>query len=149
MLELLKLFTSIINYAHDAIVNFVRARGYNLTDKDLHFIIIALMGLTIFICVQILFKFLSKYSITAISFIYTFTVLVVIVFAIEIQQKLTNRGNMEFADIVYGLYGFLCIFAVYLLIKGVIWAVKKGIGYYKNRTAGKYEKVIETQNQDE
>lgn len=125
MVELFKLITNIINYSHNQIVDFIRTRGYNLTDKDLHFIVIALAGIIIFALVQMLFKFLSKYSITAISFIYTFTVLVVIVFAIEIQQKITGSGAMEFADIVYGLYGFLCVFCVYLLIRGIVFAIKK------------------------
>ena len=84
----------------------------------------ALIGIVIFAFTQIIFKKLSKYSITAISFIYTLTVMVVIVFAIEIQQKITNRGNMEFADIAYGLYGFLYIFLVYLLFKFILLAIK-------------------------
>ena len=58
------------------------------------------MGMGGFVVVQFLFRFLSKWSITVISFIYTLTVLLVIVFAIEIQQKITGRGNMEFADAV-------------------------------------------------
>ena len=117
MVELLKDLTNVINLAHDQIIDFVRAKGYTLTDKELHFIVIAIVGIVIFACVHILFTFLSKFSVTTISFIYTFTVLVVFVFAIEIQQKLTGRGAMEFADIVYGLYGFLCIFAVFLVVK--------------------------------
>ncbi|HWQ42379.1 MAG TPA: hypothetical protein VN456_10155, partial [Desulfosporosinus sp.] len=55
-----------------------------------------------------------RYSLTAISFIYTFTILVVLVFAIEIEQKITGRGHMEFQDIVEGLWGFLVAFAIYL-----------------------------------
>ena len=138
MVRLLKLFADIIDYSHATIINFIEARGYNLTDKDLHFIIIALIGIILFACVHIFFNFLSKYSITAISFIYTFTVLVVIVFVIEIEQKLTGNGTMDFADIAYGLYGFLCMFAGYLLIRGALWAVKRLLAYYKNKTAGKY-----------
>jgi hypothetical protein len=111
--------------------------GYNLNDKELHFIVIAIAGIIIFACVHLAFKFISKYSITAISFIYTFTVLVVIVFAIEIQQKITGSGAMEFADIVYGLYGFLCTFAVYLFIRGSIFATKKIIKHYKEKSKKK------------
>ncbi|MGL5354377.1 MAG: hypothetical protein ACRDA5_13835, partial [Clostridium sp.] len=67
----------------------------------------------------------------AISFIYTFTVMIVIVFAIEIQQKLTNRGNMEFADIAYGIYGFLYIFAIYVVLKLMYKFVKKQVNKFR------------------
>lgn len=125
MVEILKLTAKFINDLHDKVLDIVSIAGYQLNDKQLHFIFMALIGIIIFAFTQIIFKKLSKYSITAISFIYTLTVMVVIVFAIEIQQKITNRGNMEFADIAYGLYGFLYIFFVYLLIKFIIIAIKK------------------------
>lgn len=125
MVEILKLTAKFINDIHDKVLDIVSIAGYQLNDKQLHFIFMALIGIIIFAFTQIIFKKLSKYSITAISFIYTLTVMVVIVFAIEIQQKLTNRGNMEFADIAYGLYGFIYIFLIYLLIKFIIIAIKK------------------------
>ncbi|WP_294188220.1 hypothetical protein [uncultured Clostridium sp.] len=124
MVEILKLVASFINDLHDKVLDIVSIAGYELNDKQLHFIFMALIGIVIFAFTQIIFKKLSKYSITAISFIYTLTVMVVIVFAIEIQQKITNRGNMEFADIAYGLYGFLYIFLVYLLFKFILLAIK-------------------------
>jgi glycopeptide antibiotics resistance protein len=40
----------------------------------------------------------------------------VLVFAIEIQQAITNRGNMEFVDAIIGLWGFLALFLVYVAI---------------------------------
>lgn len=125
MVQLFKLLARIIDLCHDQIVDMFRTLGLHLSDKDLHFVIIGLAGIAIFIGTQILFKWLSKHSITAISFIYTFTVLVVIVFAIEIEQKITGSGNMEFADVLYGLYGFLFLFAVYLFIKAIIAVIKK------------------------
>lgn len=51
--------------------------------------------------------------------------MVVFVFAIEIEQKITKRGNMEFKDITAGLWGFLEFFGVYLAIKLVIYLIKK------------------------
>lgn len=132
MVEILKLAASFINDLHDKILDIVDIAGYPLNDKQLHFIFMALIGIIIFAFTQLIFKQLAKYSITAISFIYTLTVMIVIVFAIEIQQKLTNRGNMEFADIVYGLYGFIYIFLVYLLIKLIVLAIKKAYNKYSN-----------------
>lgn len=127
MVELLKFFANLINNIHDYIWDIVNKSGYNLDDKQLHFIFMAIVGIIIFAITQMIFKKIAKYSITAISFIYTFTVMIVIVFAIEIQQKLTHRGNMEFADIAYGMYGFLYIFILYLLIKALYLLIKKYI----------------------
>lgn len=107
----------IINNIHDLVVDIVSVGSFPITDKQLHFISMAIIGISIFAITHFTFKKLAKYSITAISFIYTFTVMIVVVFAIEIQQKLTNRGNMEFGDIVYGLYGFIYVFLIYLFIK--------------------------------
>lgn len=138
MVEILKLIASFINDLHDKVLDIVGIAGYQLNDKQLHFIFMAVIGILIFAFTQIVFKKLAKYSITAISFIYTFTVMVVIVFAIEIQQKLTNRGNMEFADIVYGLYGFIYIFLIYLLIKLIVLVIKMAYKKYsKNNSISK------------
>ena len=89
---------------------------------------------------QVVFKMLSKWSITAISFIYTFTVIVVIVFAIEIQQKITGRGNMEFLDAVIGLWGFLLFFGIYLTIRLLVFGVKRMLTYFNGKNNNKKNK---------
>lgn len=121
MIEFLKFITNIVNFAHDEIVALFTAWGLTLTDKQLHFIVIGVFGLCVMGCIHLLFKVLSKLSIESISFVYTFTVLLVVVFAIEIQQKITNRGIMEFDDAAYGIYGFLAMYFGWL---GVKWVVK-------------------------
>ena len=52
-----------------------------------------------------------------IAFIYVFTVMIVITFAIEIGQKVSGTGQMEFADIMYGLVGFLAMFLIFSLLR--------------------------------
>lgn len=131
MVEFLKFFTNIVNDYHDKIVDWVNSIGLAMTDKQLHFILIGILGMIIFTCTQILFKFLAKFSIGSISFVYTFSVLLVIVFAIEIQQKITNRGAMEFADAAYGIYGFLCLFGGWFAIKWTYILTKKTIEFLK------------------
>ncbi|MGG3467832.1 hypothetical protein ABES02_10180 [Neobacillus pocheonensis] len=131
--NIIKLIVMIVNLLHDFIMSLTDSLGYNLTDKDLHFWVIGFIGIFIFMITQIAFKVISNWSITAISFIYTFTVLVVIVFAIEIEQKITGSGHMEFADIAVGLYGFFMLFFVYLLIKLIINFIKKSI-FKKNNS---------------
>ncbi|QHA93425.1 hypothetical protein [Bacillus sp. N1-1] len=122
--DFIKLIVAIVNELHDIVIGIMNGMGFSVTDKDLHFWVIGLMGMGGFVVVQFLFRLLSKWSITAISFIYTITVVLVIVFAIEIQQKITGRGNMEFADAVVGLQGFVVLFLVYLAIRLLVMGVK-------------------------
>ena len=114
MSSTLKVIIGIVNYFHDKLILSTRYMGLHLNDKQLHFLVIGLLGIVLFLFVNRVFKYLIRYSLTAISFIYTFTVLVVLVFAIEIEQKMTGRGSMEFQDILEGLWGFLVIFIIYM-----------------------------------
>lgn len=56
--------------------------------------------------------------ILTITGIYVFTLIVVITFAIEIGQKITNTGNMEFADILFGITGFVVMYICLASIVG-------------------------------
>ncbi|MFC7394696.1 hypothetical protein ACFQRG_17370 [Scopulibacillus cellulosilyticus] len=117
MESIILLIVSIINVIHDKIEQVLESMGFHFADKDLHFWIIGLIGIVIFIVVQVMFKIISRWSITVISLIYTFTVLLVFVFAIEIEQKVTGRGVMDFGDAASGIYGFIAFFAVYLCLR--------------------------------
>lgn len=130
MKDFILLLAEIINTLHDLIFAITERAGWNLTDKDLHLWVFGIVGILAFLVVNVVFKYLAQYSITAISFIYTFTVLLVIVFAIEIQQKITGRGNMEFHDAAISLWGFILFFAGYLAIKGSLYFIKKLIRKY-------------------
>lgn len=127
MVAILKLIVALINELHDFLTVFFDSFGVQFTDKELHFIIIGIVGMAIYLVVNALFKAMAKYSISVLSFIYTVTVLLVIVFGIEIMQKITKRGHMEFADIVAGLWGFTAFFATYLVICGLVHVIKKGV----------------------
>ncbi len=127
MKEFILILAEIINTIHDIINTLTHEAGWNLTDKDLHLWVFGIVGILTFLAVHAVFKYLAQYSLTAISFIYTFTVILVVVFAIEIQQKITGRGNMEFHDAVIGLWGFILFFAAFLVIKGIINLIKKGV----------------------
>jgi hypothetical protein len=123
--ELIILIVDIVNGIHDLIMRLTNELGLGLTDKDLHLWIFGIMGISIFAFVHFVFKVLAKYSLTAISFFYTFTVMLVIVFAVEIQQKVTGRGQMDFDDAVISIWGFLLFFFAYLLIKGIGMVISK------------------------
>jgi hypothetical protein len=133
MTYLLKLISSTANNIHDLLIALFQTFGFNMTDKQLHFLIIGIIGMVTFLIVNVLFKYLAKYSISVISFIYTFTIMVVFVFAIEIEQKITKRGNMEFKDITAGLWGFLEFFGVYLALKLSIYLIRKGYSHLQGK----------------
>ena len=125
MKDVILFLAEIVDAFHDLFLYLSEAFGLGLSDKDLHFWIIGFFGFISFVLVHIAFKMLSKWSITAISFIYTFTMVLVFVFAIEIQQGITGSGNMEFHDAAISIVGFLVFFGVYLFIKGFVFGVKK------------------------
>jgi len=129
MVRIIKLIAELVNDFHDGLNVVFGEIAPNLTDKDLHFWIMGIFGIMIYFIVNEVFKRLAKWSIEVISWIYTMTVLIVVVFAIEIQQKITNRGVMDFDDILAGLMGFITLFGVYLVVKlvylGIRWIYKK------------------------
>ncbi len=127
MREAIQLMADIVNEGHDVLIVLFQLLGFNLNDKQLHFWIIGIIGIVTFFFVYTFFKLLDKLKIstTVFSFIYTFTVMIVLVFAIEIQQAITNRGNMEFADAVIGLWGFIVFFLVYVILALTILIIKK------------------------
>lgn len=102
----------------------------NMSDKQLHFWVFGFVSILMFFAVHALFKWISKYSILALSFIYTLTIAIVLAFAIEIGQFQSKTGNMEFADILYGLYGFVFMFSVGLAF---YYLVRYLLKLWKNR----------------
>lgn len=114
---LLRELTLIMAQVHDSLMRLNDGFELRLGDKDLHFVIMALAAMLLFFVVHAVFRRLAKWSITAVSFIYVFTVMTVLGFAIEIGQRISGTGEMDFADIVAGLYGVLAFFAVYTLYR--------------------------------
>ena len=41
-------------------------------------------------------------------------------FAIEIGQQVTHTDSMEFADIVFGVAGFLTLFGIFAIIRTLV-----------------------------
>ena len=126
---LLRELTLIMAQVHESMMRLNDGFELSLGDKDLHFIIMALLGMVLFFVVHAVFARLAKWSITAISFIYVFTVMTVLGLAIEIGQRISGTGEMDFADVVAGLYGVLAFFAVYTIYKLLCmlggWLIRK------------------------
>ena len=117
MKVLLYWIIDVISHVHEDILHLNDAMEASFTDKELHFLVVGVLGMLIFFAVHAIFKRLAKLSITAVSFIYVFTVMVVITFAIEIGQKVSGTGTMDFADIVSGMWGFIAMFGVYAAVR--------------------------------
>ena len=118
-----------ISRIHDKIMQLNNAYEANLSDKELHFLVIGLLGLAMIFVVYPLFKYLArKNKEMVIAWIYVTTVIIVITFAIEIGQKITGTGNMEFTDIMFGLVGFLLMFVVFALLRLLFHLILKLLG---------------------
>lgn len=97
---------------------------YVFSDKELHFLVIGILGMAMLFVIYPLFKALSKKHVMVIAWIYVFTVILVITFAIEIGQKVSNTGVMDFGDVVFGIVGFLAMFFVFSIIRGIFHLIK-------------------------
>ena len=117
--------TMIVAQIHESLMHLNDNFELYFGDKDMHFIVMAVLGMILFFMVHFVFKRLAKWSITAISFIYVFTVMTVLGFAIEIGQKITGTGDMDCQDVVAGLYGVLAFFAVYTVYRLIVLLVRR------------------------
>ena len=129
MRELLYRIVEFIAKIHGYILRLNDAYEYNFTDKELHFLIIGLMGMSFIFVVYPVFKWLANRGhVMVIAWIYVFTLVLVITFAIEIGQRVTHTGSMEFSDIVMGIFGFVVMFFVFALARGIFHAVRRVAG---------------------
>lgn len=110
---------------HNYLLKLNDAYEYHFTDKELHFLVIGCIGMMILLVAYPVFRILAKHKMyLTITGIYTFTVVVVLTFAIEIGQKISKTGTMEFADIMSGVIGFLMMFAIVAVIKGIYHIIR-------------------------
>ena len=118
---------------HNYIMRLNDAYEYNFTDKELHFLVIGVLGMLFIFVVYPFFKALAQSGhVMVIAWIYVFTLIIVITFAIEIGQ------NMDFADIVFGIFGFLVMFFLFSLVRGVYHGIKKLYRIRKKRNREEY-----------
>ena len=84
---------------------------------------IGVLGMGMLFVIYPLFKLLSENHVLVIAWIYVFTVIIVIAFAIEIGQGITGTGTMDFDDIVAGVAGFMAMFIVFVVIRAAILGI--------------------------
>ena len=125
MSEFLYFIMEIIAEFHTRLLSLNDAYEYNFMDKELHFIVIGVIGMAMIFVIYPIFKWLAKNEhIMTITWIYVFTLIIVLTFAIEIGQKVSNTGAMEFADIMFGVVGFLVMYIIFVIIREIFhWIV--------------------------
>ncbi len=97
-----------------------------LTDKQLHFLVVGIAGMLLFFVIHPIFKALAKRGhIIVVSWFYVITMTVGLTFAIEIGQQVTHTGSMEFADIVFGVMGFITMFGIFAILRAVVLVVAR------------------------
>ena len=138
MKEFLYMIVGWIAEIHSYLMRFNDSYEYNFSDKELHFIVIGLLGMAFVFIVYPVFKWLAKHNhVMVIAWIYVFTLILVITFAIEIGQKVTNTGAMEFADIVFGVVGFIVMFFIFSIVREIYHLIFRLIKYLQNKNGGK------------
>lgn len=120
MKEMLYLIVEYIAKIHDKI-NTLNDHTKGFTDKELHFIVIGVIGmLMVFVLVPLVRWLAERGHYLFLTWFYVVTVLIVLTFAIEIGQGITHTGTLDFDDIVFGLVGFFSFYAIYLVIRYLI-----------------------------
>lgn len=132
MADFLYVIVKMVAVIHDMIMTWNDSFETVFSDKELHFIVIGILGMGMLFVIYPLFKWLSKKHVLVIAWIYVFTVIIVIVFAIEIGQGITGTGKMDFDDIVAGVAGFMAMFIVFAVIRGILHAIGKLLGFFKH-----------------
>lgn len=119
---------------HDKILSINDQGGWYFNDKQLHFIVIGVLGMLMIFITYPLFKLLAKYDHTmVIAWLYVFTLVLVITFAIEIGQWYSGMGRMESEDMAYGIAGFLIMFLIFAFIRGLYHAIRSLVGRDEER----------------
>ena len=84
--------------------------------------------MALILLIQPVFKGLAENGFTlVITWIYVFTVVLVITFAIELGQWYTGSGVMDNEDVFYGITGFLVFFVIYAIIRATFLTIRNMI----------------------
>ena len=113
-----------ISRIHDKLLQINDTSALFLTDKQLHFAVMGLVGMGLLLVIYPLFLLLSKKHVLTIAWIYVFTVMVVLSFAIEIGQGITNTGNMDLEDVISGLAGFMLLFFIFAVLRMIFLGIR-------------------------
>lgn len=123
MVRFLYYMVSGISRIHDKLLQINDSSALFLTDKQLHFVVMGLVGMGLLLVIYPLFLALSKKHVLTIAWIYVFTVMVVLSFAIEIGQGITDTGSMDLEDVISGLAGFMLLFFIFAVLRLILLGI--------------------------
>lgn len=109
---------------HDKLLQINDSSALFLTDKQLHFAVMGLLGMGLLLVIYPVFLLLSKRHVLTIAWIYVFTVMVMLSFAIEIGQGITDTGNMDLEDVISGLAGFMLLFIIFAILRMIFIGIR-------------------------
>ena len=110
MWDIIYTFTTWVARIHEHLLQINDAGGWYFDDKQLHFITFGVFGMLLIFVLYPLFKLLANHGHTmVITWLYVFTVIIVLAFAI---------------DIAYGITGFLAMFLIFALLRGLYHGIK-------------------------
>ncbi len=123
-----KLLTKLVEYIglwHSRLLHLNDSYEAHFSDKQLHFLVIGILGMIgIFVCYPLFRNLAKKGHTMVIAWLYVFTLILGLTFAIEIGQGATGTGTMEFADIVAGIGGFLLMFLLFALLREIYHIIR-------------------------
>ena len=103
---------------HERILGINDSNELFLSDKELHFYTVAIFGVLLLLCLYPLFRYMVKRNRTLlITWLFVFMFLVGFTLLIEVGQKLTGTGDMDYLDTVAGLMGFVLASIIILVIR--------------------------------
>ena len=108
----------VVTYLHTRILGLNDSYELYLSDKELHFYVVAITGVLLILVLYPLFRYMVKRNKTLlITWIFVFVFLVGFTLLIEVGQKLTGTGDMDYLDTVAGLMGFIVASAILLIVR--------------------------------
>lgn len=127
--KLLNKIITIITYFHTKILSLNDSYELYLSDKQLHFYVVAVLGLLLLLCLYPLFLYLVKRKKTLyITWFYVFTFLLAFTSLIEVGQKLTGTGEMDYMDTLAGILGFIGVSIIVFVIRWTYLLIRRFVG---------------------
>lgn len=116
---------TVVTYLHTEILGLNDSYELYLSDKELHFYVVAIFGFILLVVLFPLFNYLVKRKKTLyITWIYVFTFLLAFTLLIEVGQKLSGTGDMDYMDTIAGLVGFLLVSLIVFILRWLFMFIR-------------------------
>ena len=128
----LRYIMELVAFVHDCILFLNDEFGWNLADKELHFVVMGMIGCVVVVVLYPMLRRLHRFrSAMLLTWIHAFMIVAMLAISIEIGQGITHTGSMEFMDIIYGVFGFVAmsflLYAVWILVHIAVSICRKCI----------------------